>query len=100
VGQFEIRDKRREASLKGAEGERVNELVFKRMNPLPLGPEGEGLASNSFTPSEWSVPENVEKTHYETVFTTDHRLRFKRWLREILLLAQPPLLFQEGNTLA
>jgi hypothetical protein len=45
--------------------------------------------------------ENVAEMHCENIssrLTT--RLRFLRWLREIFLIAQPPLLFQEGNTLA
>ena len=37
---------------------------------------------------------------FETWWVSDHPVcAFQRWLRSIGLMAQPPLLFQEGNTL-
>jgi hypothetical protein len=36
----------------------------------------------------------------ECVSTAHPVCAFIRWLRKIFLIAQPPLLFQEGNTLA
>ena len=45
----------------------------------------------------WSVPDNVLTSRCTTVTTPSASLRR---LRAFLLLAQPPLLFQEGNTLS
>src|SRR6267142_2012067 len=44
----------------------------------------------------WSVPDNVTRSTFTIMTTPSAPLRR---LRAFFLLAQPPLLFQEGNTL-
>ncbi len=45
----------------------------------------------------WSVPDNVSRSTFTLMTTPSAPLRR---LRAFFLLAQPPLLFQEGNTLS
>src|SRR2546429_9146792 len=45
----------------------------------------------------WSFPDNVTRSAFSIMTTPSAPLRR---LRAFLLLAQPPLLFQEGNTLS
>ncbi len=45
----------------------------------------------------WSAPNNVSRTN---IYQNDHPSAPVRWLRILLLMAQPPLLSQEGNTLS
>src|SRR6267143_4433549 len=45
----------------------------------------------------WSVPDNVRTSTFTIMTTPSAPLRR---LRAFFLLAQPPLLFQEGNTLS
>src|SRR3989449_7351982 len=49
------------------------------------------------TQTGWSVPDNVTTSTFTIMTTPSAPLR---WLRAFFFLAQPPLLFQEGNTLS
>src|SRR6267378_159464 len=47
----------------------------------------------------WSLPSHVATIRFGTWCVSDHPDgAFQRWLRSILLMAQPPLLCKEGNT--
>src|SRR6266853_4837857 len=65
--------------------------------PPNLGGEFKRSPANSFTPSGWSVLDNVTTSTFTIMTTPSAPLRR---LRAFFLLAQPPLLFQEGNTLS
>src|SRR2546427_1604838 len=81
--------------------EGVNELPGQGV-PL-LGEEGwlrhqEDAAKPPYeAQTGWSVPDNVTTSTFTIMTTPSAPLRR---LRAFFLLAQPPLLFQEGNTLS